>query len=97
MSILAQVFEEDGALDRLEAFTSLNGAGLLRHGPERGPIRADPKGDAAAYPTKINPVAGDETVTVFELSRLPALAYWHFVEEGPHDPCPFPRARKSPA
>ncbi|MEM1351261.1 MAG: dihydroorotase [Pseudomonadota bacterium] len=30
MSILAQVFEEDGALDHLEAFTSLNGPGFYR-------------------------------------------------------------------
>lgn len=30
MSILAQVFEDDGALDRLEAFTSLNGPSFYR-------------------------------------------------------------------
>ena len=63
MSILAQVFEDEGALDRLEAFTSLNGAIFYGLPPNAGTITLA-KGDAAAYPLKIDTDAGP--VTVFD-------------------------------
>ncbi|MCB2135335.1 MAG: dihydroorotase [Rhodobacteraceae bacterium] len=63
MSILAHVFEEEGALDRLEAFTSENGAAFYGLAPneERITLR---KGDPVAYPSKIDTGAGP--VTVFD-------------------------------
>jgi dihydroorotase len=62
MSILAHVFEEEGALHRLEAFTSL-------HGPPstacpRTPARSPWWGEPARYPDKIDTGAGP--VTVFD-------------------------------
>ncbi len=63
VSILAQVFEDEGALDRLEAFTSLNGAVFYGLPPNAGMITLT-KGDAAAYPLKIDTDAGP--VTVFD-------------------------------
>jgi dihydroorotase len=63
MSILAEVFEQDGALDNLEAFASRNGPvfyGL--------PVNADSitltKGDPVTYPDSIQTPNGD--VTVFD-------------------------------
>ncbi|WP_282603017.1 dihydroorotase [Paracoccus sp. PARArs4] len=64
MSILAHVFEEDGALDRLEAFTSLNGAAFYRLPPSEDRIRLTKRDTPAEYPTQIK--AGDEVVTVFD-------------------------------
>ncbi|WP_199260255.1 dihydroorotase [Paracoccus binzhouensis] len=72
MSILAQVFEEEGALDRLEGFTALNGAGFYRMEPNPDRIRLVKRDTPAAYPTHIP--AGDETVTVFD-PGFPL--YWH--------------------
>ncbi|OYX41336.1 MAG: dihydroorotase [Rhodobacterales bacterium 32-67-9] len=63
LSILAHVFEEDGALDRLEAFTSLNGAAFYGLDPNPGRITLT-KGAAVAYPAKIDTGAGP--VTVFD-------------------------------
>ncbi|MFN3524573.1 MAG: dihydroorotase [Paracoccus sp. (in: a-proteobacteria)] len=72
MSILAQVFQDDGALDRLEAFTSLNGAAFYRLPPSDDRIRLTRRDTPAGYPTHIT--AGDETVTVFD-PGFPL--YWH--------------------
>ncbi|MBC7180131.1 MAG: dihydroorotase, partial [Roseovarius sp.] len=52
MSILAHVFEEEGALDRLEAFTSLNGPGFYGLPANTGTLTLT-KGDAVTYPAKI--------------------------------------------
>ncbi|TRW97262.1 dihydroorotase [Paracoccus sp. M683] len=72
MSILAQVFEQDGALDRLEAFASLNGAAFYGLPPNDDRITLTRRDTPATYPTSIT--AGDETVTVFD----PGFAlYWH--------------------
>lgn len=63
LSILAEVFEQDGALDRLEGFAS-------RHGPAfyRLPVNEDTitlrKGAPVSYPAKIE--TGDGPVTVFD-------------------------------
>jgi dihydroorotase len=63
MSVLAQVFEDECALDRLEAFTSLNGAVFYGLPPNPGTITLT-KGDAVTYPAKIDTGAGP--VTVFD-------------------------------
>ncbi|WP_287885798.1 MULTISPECIES: dihydroorotase [Paracoccus] len=72
MSILAQVFEEEGALDRLEGFASLNGAAFYGMEPNQDRIRLVRRDTPAEYPTHI--AAGDETVTVFD-PGFPL--YWH--------------------
>ena len=64
MSILAQVFEADGALDRLEGFTSLHGAAFYGLPANEDMIRLVRRDTPAIYPTYIP--AGDETVTVFD-------------------------------
>ncbi|WP_284165571.1 dihydroorotase [Frigidibacter sp. SD6-1] len=63
LSILAHVFEEEGALDRLEAFTSLNGARFYGLVPSEDRITLT-KGDAITYPAKIDTGAGP--VTLFD-------------------------------
>ncbi|WBU52550.1 dihydroorotase [Paracoccus sp. SCSIO 75233] len=65
MAILAQVFDEDGKLDQLEAFTSLNGPAFYGLAPNEDSVTMT-RHDAPVetYPTTI--VAGDETVTVFD-------------------------------
>ena len=64
MSILAHVFEEDGALDRLEAFASLNGAAFYGLPPNEDRVRLVKRDTPAEYPATIT--AGDETVTIFD-------------------------------
>jgi dihydroorotase len=63
MSILAEVFEQDGALDKLEAFASLNGPAFYGL-----PVNAESitltKGDPVTYPDRIQTPNGD--VTVFD-------------------------------
>ncbi|MEZ5886333.1 MAG: dihydroorotase [Paracoccaceae bacterium] len=63
LSILAHVFEEEAALDRLEAFTSLNGARFYGLAPSDARITLT-KGDPVTYPAKIDTGAGP--VTVFD-------------------------------
>ena len=71
MPILAQVFEEEGALHTLEAFTSLNGAAFYRLPPNDRHITLT-KGPAAQWPEKILTEAGP--VTVFNPGYP---VYWH--------------------
>jgi len=63
LSILAEVFEQDAALDRLEAFTSRNGPAFYGL-----PVNDDTitltKGHAVSYPDKI--ATDDGPVTVFD-------------------------------
>ena len=63
MSILAELFEQANALNRLEGFTSLNGPKFYRL-----PVNSDSltltKGAPVSFPTHIN--VGDETITVFD-------------------------------
>ena len=61
MPILAHVFEEDGALPRLEAFSSMNGAAFYRLPPNPSHITLT-KGTAANWPEKILTEAGPVTV-----------------------------------
>jgi dihydroorotase len=63
LSILAQVFEEEGALDRLEAFTSLNGAAFYGLPPNGDRITLT-RGEPVTYPGKIDSGAGP--VTLFD-------------------------------
>jgi len=63
LSILAQVFEEDGALDKLEAFTSLNGPAFYGL-PVNDETITLSKGAAVDYPSQIE--TEDGPVTVFD-------------------------------
>ena len=71
MAILAHVFEEEDALDRLEAFTSVNGAAFYRLPLNEGTITLT-KGSPADWPAKIQTGAGP--VTVFD-PGFPV--HWH--------------------
>ena len=64
LPICAQVFEQAGALDRLETFVSLNGAAFYGLPPNDGHIRLVRRDEPARFPDRIQ--AGEETVTVFD-------------------------------
>ena len=72
MSCLAQVFEDANALEKLEAFTSLNGPTFYNL-----PVNTDritlTKGDPIAIPAPI-PVEGGTSVTPFDPGRP---VHWH--------------------
>jgi len=63
LSCLAEVFERTAALDRLEAFTSLNGAAFYRLPPNEATLTLV-KGAPVPYPARI--AVGDGSVTVFD-------------------------------
>jgi dihydroorotase len=63
LSILAEVFEQENALNRLEAFASLNGPAFYRLTPNAGSITLT-KGDPVTYPAQID--TKDGPVTVFD-------------------------------
>ena len=63
LSILAEVFEQEGALDRLEGFASRHGPAFYRLPVNEATITLE-KGDPVAYPAKIE--TGDGPVTVFD-------------------------------
>jgi len=71
MALLAHVFEEEGALDRLEAFASLNGPAFYRLPPNETQMTLT-KGAPAQWPAKILTEAGP--VTVFD-PGFPV--HWH--------------------
>ncbi|MFV0491313.1 MAG: dihydroorotase [Pseudorhodobacter sp.] len=71
MALLAHVFEEEEALDRLEAFSSLNGPAFYRLPPNDVRITLT-KGARATWPDKIE--TGDGPVTVFD-PGFPV--HWH--------------------
>ena len=64
MALLAHVFEEEGALDRLEAFASLNGPAFYRLPANEGRIRLVKGGAPTRFPARIETGAGP--VTVFD-------------------------------
>lgn len=64
LSCLAHVFEEEGALDRLEAFTSLNGPGFYRLPPNEQHVTLERRDAPVAFPAKVE--TGEGTVTVFD-------------------------------
>ena len=63
LSLLAEVFEQDGALDRLERFASLNGPAFYRL-PVNDATVTLTRGDPVRYPAKID--TEDGPVTVFD-------------------------------
>ncbi len=71
MPLLAHVFEAEGALDRLEGFTSTHGAAFYGLPPNPGTITLT-KGAVAQFPAKIPTGAGP--VTVFD-PGFPV--HWH--------------------
>ncbi|APO73336.1 dihydroorotase 1 [Rhizobium etli 8C-3] len=64
MSCLAHVFEQEGALDKLEAFVSLNGPAWYGLLPNDERVTLMKREAPVAFPTKIETGAG--TVTVFD-------------------------------
>ncbi len=64
MPLLAHVFEEEGALDRLEAFTSQNGANFYGLPQNEAWITLVKSAQATVFPSKIQSEAGP--VTVFD-------------------------------
>ena len=64
MPLLAHVFEEDGALDRLEAFTALNGAAFYRLPLNEGTLTLTRTTTPTQFPARIETGAGP--VTVFD-------------------------------
>ena len=72
MPILAHVFEEMGALDRLEGFTSQHGAAFYHVAPNTDRIRLVKRDTALVVPDKILTEAGP--VTIFDPGYP---VYWH--------------------
>ncbi|HSG55489.1 MAG TPA: dihydroorotase [Paracoccaceae bacterium] len=64
MSILAHVFEDEAAMDRLEGFTSINGPAFYRLPLNEDHVTLTKGADPVAYPAKID--GGDGPVTVFD-------------------------------
>jgi dihydroorotase len=74
MPLLAHVFEEEGALHRLEAFTSLNGPAWYGLPVNTGTMTLTKRAEPVAYPAKIETGAGP--VTLFD-PMFPV--YWDVV------------------
>ncbi len=64
IACLAHVFEEEGALDGLEGFTSVNGAAFYGFAPAEATITLVKEAAPVDYPAKIETGAGP--VTVFD-------------------------------
>jgi dihydroorotase len=64
MSCLAHVFEEENALDKLEAFASLNGPAYYGLAPNTAQITLQKYDDPVAFPAQIQ--TGEGPVTVFD-------------------------------
>jgi len=64
MSCLAQVFEQENALNKLEAFASLNGPAFYRLAPNEETITLVRRDEEIKYPAKIK--TDDGEVTVFD-------------------------------
>ncbi len=64
MALLAHVFEEDGALDRLEAFASRNGPAFYGLPVNTGTLTLARSGHPTAFPLRID--SDDGPVTVFD-------------------------------
>jgi dihydroorotase len=72
LGCLATVFEEEDALDSLNAFTSRNGAIFYRIDINNAKMRLIRTSEPAVFPKKIK--VGAETVTVFDPGKP---IYWH--------------------
>jgi len=64
LSCLAHVFEQENALDRLEAFVSLNGPAFYRLAPNEATITLKRRADPVAPPPPVQ--TADGAVTVFD-------------------------------
>lgn len=64
MSCLTEVFEQEKALDKLEAFASLNGAAFYGLAPNPQKMRLVKQQEPVSYPATIE--VGNETVTTFD-------------------------------
>jgi dihydroorotase len=64
MSCIAQIFDDDGALDRLEAFVSLNGPAFYGLPPNEATLRLVKQETPVAYPASLP--TGDGPLTVFD-------------------------------
>ncbi|PKP67613.1 MAG: dihydroorotase [Alphaproteobacteria bacterium HGW-Alphaproteobacteria-8] len=74
MGLLAQVFEQEGALARLEGFASLNGAAFYGLAPNAATITLEKQATPVENPARIE--TGDGPVTVFD----PGFAtFWRVV------------------
>ena len=76
LACLAHVFEEEGALDRLEGFVSLNGAAFYGMAPNEETIALTREETPVNYPDRIE--TGDGPVTVFD-PGFPL--YWRVKED----------------
>jgi dihydroorotase len=74
LSCLAHVFEEEGALDKLEGFTSLFGPVRYGLAPNEGTVTLERRDTPVATPDKIDTGAGP--VTVFDPGHP---LYWHVI------------------
>ncbi|WP_137112238.1 dihydroorotase [Rhodobacter sp. SY28-1] len=72
LSLLAHVFEEEGALDRLEGFTSLHGPAFYRLPVNTATVALEKRAEPCVWPDKI--VSGAGPVTVFQ-PGFPV--HWH--------------------
>ena len=62
MPLLAQLFDDDSALDRLEGFTSTHGAAFYRLPPKPGTLTLTRTATPQTFPDKIMTEAGPVTV-----------------------------------
>jgi dihydroorotase len=74
LSCLAHVFEEEGALDRLEGFAALHGPARYGLAPNVDTITLEKRDTPVAYPPKIETGAGP--VTLFDPGHP---LYWHVI------------------
>ena len=74
LSCLAHVFEEDGALDRLEGFASLHGPARYGLAPNATTVTLEKRAEPVAYPAKLRTETGP--VTVFDPGHP---LHWHVV------------------
>ncbi len=76
MACLAEVFEQENALDKLEAFAFLNDPAFRRLPPNEAWIALTRQGEPAVFPARVS--VGSDCVTVFD----PALqVHWTVATE----------------
>jgi dihydroorotase len=76
LACLAHVFEKEGALERLEGFTSLHGPAFYGLPPNKDRIRMEKSKDPVEYPRQIATGAGP--VTIFD-PGFPL--FWRVIEQ----------------
>jgi dihydroorotase len=74
LSCLAHVFEEEGRLDQLEAFASLNGPAFYRLPPNNGTVTLEKRPQPVQYAPSLQTAEG--AVTVFDPE---CDLHWHIV------------------